>query len=562
MGCALCSGVVLWVMNRRKKGPLSTLDAVGGHGSKSNKGPAIRLSNDGKEILKPFQPAQGKGKKSRGEIEVEFYQTIQSHPLKKVTPKFHGVVNQDGETYLSLENLTHGMLEPCVLDLKMGTQTYDENATPEKIAREKKKYPPQEKIGFRIVGMKTKHGNEWWKSSRDWCMDITEDTMTSALREFFTDGVSVRNAVVDKVLEQLNDIETILSVASTWRMYGSSLLIVFDAANLSSVTVKMIDFAHVFPIQEYGGKDHGYLDGLMFLRHSLKTINASQQVGGAHGNISSSGGRLTKKEDKPEQFDNEVSFYQTVCEQEDSIAKTMPTLVEVKKDISPREMVISDASALVSNGSSVSIMDIKLGKRSFSAECENIPKDSYFNKYATFEKDLASRTVERIWKTLGYGKTDGPPSLKGGKLGKRDYLSFRDATTTSHELAFRLTALKHGDYKVTQSDSRSIETRVQFIDCLERYLTGSNGFNTHLAHQFLEQLSDISVAITQSKVFPKYEMIGTSLLFLHSDGKAAIRWIDFANSIPCEHKNDFNQIPTGINYLQLAIEELVNKFAY
>lgn len=43
--------------------------------------------------------------------------------------------------------------KPCILDLKMGTQTYPEGATPEKIAREEAKYPPQKEIGFRFVGL-------------------------------------------------------------------------------------------------------------------------------------------------------------------------------------------------------------------------------------------------------------------------------------------------------------------------------------------------------------------------------------------------------------------------
>jgi hypothetical protein len=48
-------------------------------------------------------------------------------------------------------------VNPSVLDLKMGTQTYDENAKPEKIAAEISKYPPQKDLGFRFTGMKVSH---------------------------------------------------------------------------------------------------------------------------------------------------------------------------------------------------------------------------------------------------------------------------------------------------------------------------------------------------------------------------------------------------------------------
>jgi len=55
---------------------------------------------------------------------------------------------------LKLEDVTFPFRHPSVLDLKMGTQTYDESAKPEKIAAEVAKYPPQKELGFRFTGMK------------------------------------------------------------------------------------------------------------------------------------------------------------------------------------------------------------------------------------------------------------------------------------------------------------------------------------------------------------------------------------------------------------------------
>ena len=95
-----------------------------------------------------------------------------------------GVESVGEHQYLVLENLTHGLKQPCVLDLKMGTQAYDEEATPEKIAREQKKYPPQSVIGFRIVGMRVfrpQHAGaakgEPWRPAREWCLAVTPETM-------------------------------------------------------------------------------------------------------------------------------------------------------------------------------------------------------------------------------------------------------------------------------------------------------------------------------------------------------------------------------------------------
>ena len=50
-----------------------------------------------------------------------------------------------------------------------------------------------------------------------------------------------------------------------------------------------------------------------------------------------------------------------------------------------------------------------------------------------------------------------------------------------------------------------------------------------------------------------------ALLFLHCNGKAAIRWIDFANSTPSDAA-DGNGVIEGITRLTMAIEELAEKY--
>jgi 1D-myo-inositol-tetrakisphosphate 5-kinase/inositol-polyphosphate multikinase len=56
--------------------------------------------------------------------------------------------------YLALEDLTWGRQWPCIMDVKMGTRSYEQDATADKIAYEKSKFPLQEEVGFRIQGIK------------------------------------------------------------------------------------------------------------------------------------------------------------------------------------------------------------------------------------------------------------------------------------------------------------------------------------------------------------------------------------------------------------------------
>ena len=75
----------------------------------------------------------------------------QIHLMKK---KIINNNTSEASCYMILDDLTHDFSKPCVLDIKMGLQTYEPDAHPSKIKREQKKYPMQNVFGFRIVGMK------------------------------------------------------------------------------------------------------------------------------------------------------------------------------------------------------------------------------------------------------------------------------------------------------------------------------------------------------------------------------------------------------------------------
>jgi len=53
-----------------------------------------------------------------------------------------------------MDDLAYGLKYPAVIDFKIGRQTHDPEASTEKITRQKLKYPPCEKIGFQLLGMR------------------------------------------------------------------------------------------------------------------------------------------------------------------------------------------------------------------------------------------------------------------------------------------------------------------------------------------------------------------------------------------------------------------------
>jgi len=142
--------------------PLST--QVGGH--------AGVLTTEGGLLL--IKPALAR--------EVAFYQTVNSDPslatLREFVPQFYGTLRLEGKVdpetpalglnaikpvetastqdkdSIVLENLTYTFLKPNVLDIKLGTVLYDEDAPPEKRARMEKvaRETTSGETGMRLTG--------------------------------------------------------------------------------------------------------------------------------------------------------------------------------------------------------------------------------------------------------------------------------------------------------------------------------------------------------------------------------------------------------------------------
>ncbi|ETK78805.1 hypothetical protein, variant 3 [Phytophthora nicotianae] len=175
---------------------------VGGHATSKT---SLKAHNG--RILKPFQSKQ------RGERECEFYERVfatekdllEFAALRKFLPMYHGTVIvpevEDGQEvngvhpgqYLVLEDLTWGRKWPCIMDVKMGTRSYEDNATAEKIAYEKSKFPLQETLGFRIQGIKVYNPKkqDYDEFDKYFGRGITSvDQLAPAFRSYFPEDTS------------------------------------------------------------------------------------------------------------------------------------------------------------------------------------------------------------------------------------------------------------------------------------------------------------------------------------------------------------------------------------
>eukprot|EP00010_Vexillifera_abyssalis_P002052 CAMPEP_0201551890 /NCGR_PEP_ID=MMETSP0173_2-20130828/12120_1 /ASSEMBLY_ACC=CAM_ASM_000268 /TAXON_ID=218659 /ORGANISM="Vexillifera sp., Strain DIVA3 564/2" /LENGTH=265 /DNA_ID=CAMNT_0047962249 /DNA_START=29 /DNA_END=823 /DNA_ORIENTATION=+ len=213
--------------------------------------------------------------KKANDRELEFYtKTLPKHPaLQELVPKFHGIENNDGIDYVSMEDLTFGFEQPCVLDVKLGTTSVDQTCSAAKIERINKKDQESTtaKIGMRITGMKVVRKNgEVIKRDKEWGRTVTEEGTFDALKVFFYDGERIRHELLKDLLVDLKKIRTYMCAQTDLQFISSSVLMVYDAADLTKpVRTRMIDFAHVWPTKQF---DEGYILGIRKLIGYLEVM--------------------------------------------------------------------------------------------------------------------------------------------------------------------------------------------------------------------------------------------------------------------------------------------------
>ena len=255
---------------------LRPVQVVGGHGG---------IMSDGAFILKPLQGGK------RGRAEAKFYSDVfqrgATAPPACFMPSFHGIVERSAPPadadasaarpsltqYLVLEDVTKPFRHPSIMDIKMGVQAWDEDASPAKIEQERSKYPTQQEVGLRFTGMRVYRpggggdGGAHKEHGRAFGYALREATLHHAFYEYLHNGDRLRVEVIPPLLEKLLALRDWFEGQSEYRFYGSSLLFIYEGggggAQPPAVDIRMIDFAHVWPIRDSPtGRDDGYVLGL------------------------------------------------------------------------------------------------------------------------------------------------------------------------------------------------------------------------------------------------------------------------------------------------------------
>ncbi|XP_049876123.1 inositol polyphosphate multikinase [Pectinophora gossypiella] len=214
-----------------------TLQVAGHMSTQNNKYLGVLQCNNG-TILKPII-------KESQKREIDFYTRLSTSnlpdlvELRQYTPTYYGcrrfTYNGHEQEYIVLENLCDRMLEPCIMDVKIGKRTWDPLATEEKILSEQNKYREcKQQLGFCIPGYQVHSlpGGKLLRFGKDHGKRLHGHMVVAAIRKFLNGTTFLCRSLVLALLSRLWKIQRWAARQRSLKLYSASLLLVYDAARL------------------------------------------------------------------------------------------------------------------------------------------------------------------------------------------------------------------------------------------------------------------------------------------------------------------------------------------
>lgn len=127
------------------------------------------------------------------------------------------------------------MLEPCIMDIKVGKRTWDPLATADKRTAEESKYLAcKQNLGICIPGFQVYNlsTGKCKRYDKDYGKKLNEKTIKNALKIFLNAETELCRELLSYFLSVLWEVQQWARKQKTLKLYSSSLLFVYDARRL------------------------------------------------------------------------------------------------------------------------------------------------------------------------------------------------------------------------------------------------------------------------------------------------------------------------------------------
>jgi hypothetical protein len=225
--------------------------------------------------------------------ETHFYENIAPElpGLHPFLPKYLGTATLEGTDnvakYFALEHLSLQYKNAVVLDMKIGTQSYDYDANEAKIKKEVAKFNKQEALGIRVSGARMhcqKKGDLEYLVQEDLAHVIPETFTQEVIGRFLHDGKTYRKKTGLILKKRLEELRRWFEVENDkYRFFGSSAWLIYDAdaPDGERVDFWFIDHAHVQPFRNGETRDTGVIKGINNILNSIDEVCLSDAPQGA-----------------------------------------------------------------------------------------------------------------------------------------------------------------------------------------------------------------------------------------------------------------------------------------